>query len=506
MRGWLACTTALLLAPAAAGAQIFTHGIGSEGYWTDNVYSTSEDTIDDGAVRVLPWGQVEDRDGDLTGSFRYGPSYDYYFQESDIRGFDHDAVGSLQWRMTPRTTLSLTDGFRRNHTVARFNELAQPGGDLVTVSRRDAVVSNQFDAVLQHSFTPVDLVSVSASYGIVDLSGKNGTDSEYVYGGFFYQRLLSERTRLGGRVSVSRQTAKPGDPLEGAVQQPDRDTDYYNASAVLGHDFSPTLHLTLSAGPALVRSDQQELGTAARVIAYPLLDDGGVRSFVDANTCPTNKAGDRIFADGCQAIEPARPLTDPQFQFLSTFNATTVPVIRGSSVDDSSSTYFADVSIAKEWERVTGSLTYRRSEDRTSTLGAISDILFGRARWEISAKLSTSLLASYERRSLATQSQVFLLVVANGDAPLPAYQLPPPPVQVATAQFARASSVDTDASIDVTNVSWLMNYQFAERAELYSIVAYRDESPSAEAANLFREVNRFTLTIGVRYAFDPIPF
>src|SRR5262245_33580399 len=75
---WLVYTTAFLLAPVAAGAERLSYGVGSEVYWTDNVYGTSDDEIDDTSLRALPWGQLEDTDGDFTGSLRYGPSYDYY--------------------------------------------------------------------------------------------------------------------------------------------------------------------------------------------------------------------------------------------------------------------------------------------------------------------------------------------------------------------------------------------------------------------------------------------
>src|SRR5262245_13773416 len=80
---WLVYTTAFLLAPVAAGAERLSYGVGYEVYWTDNVYGTSDDEIDDTSLRALPWGQLEDTDGDFSGSLRYGPSYDYYLQESN---------------------------------------------------------------------------------------------------------------------------------------------------------------------------------------------------------------------------------------------------------------------------------------------------------------------------------------------------------------------------------------------------------------------------------------
>ena len=70
--------------PSASLAVEFQSGFTTEGYWTDNVYAQSVGEVDDFSIRVSPWGEVLDRDGDLTWGLRYNPSYEYYLDESDI--------------------------------------------------------------------------------------------------------------------------------------------------------------------------------------------------------------------------------------------------------------------------------------------------------------------------------------------------------------------------------------------------------------------------------------
>lgn len=502
---WLVYTTAFLLAPVAAGAERLSYGVGSEVYWTDNVYGTSDDEIDDTSLRALPWGQLEDTDGDFTGSLRYGPSYDYYLQESNIRGFDHDVLGNIFWRMGPRTSLSLNEGFRRTHTVARFNEGTDPGGELLLESRREPVLSNNVSAVLQHSLTPLDYVSLTASYGLIDVSDEEATDSDYLGSNLYYQHRLSERTSLGTRLSFSRQTSKPGEPLQGGTQLPDRETDYYNLSGVLNHDFSSTFHLMVSAGPTLISSNDPEAisqsATETAVASFPLIRNGNNRSFIDANTCPI-RSGQRVLTNRCGTFDP--PLTQQQFQTVTgppDFNSSLVPIVGAfPSIDDTRTTYFADITLSKEWLRWTGSLSYSRSEDQNSNIGAVSDIIYGRLRWQPSTYFSSTFLASYERRTQATETRAFEVVVANAAAPIPGF------AEAAASQFVRPVTLDNDSRIDVIYLSWQVSYRFTERTEVYSMVSYRDEAPGGEASFLAEDITRFYATIGIRYSFEPIQF
>ena len=57
------------------------------------------DQVNDWSMRIAPWGEVSDPDGDLTWSMRYQPSYEYYLQEYELRDFDHDATRQLAWRV-----------------------------------------------------------------------------------------------------------------------------------------------------------------------------------------------------------------------------------------------------------------------------------------------------------------------------------------------------------------------------------------------------------------------
>jgi hypothetical protein len=279
----------------------------------------------------------------------------------------------------------------------------------------------------------------------------------------------------------------------------------------LSYAFTETLSLSFAAGPALVSADQTDpIGaddTSLLVRRYPLLQNDDGTFFIDADTCPKakiNGAKVRFLGSGCQAFAGAPPLTEGQIfalEFQTQGNTLLVPV-EGTfeSLDDAQPTYFADVTLTKEWERWSGELAYRRSEDRNSSLGAISDTVFGRLRWQVTSNLSSSWLASYERREQASEIQTNVQVVANASTPLPAFD------QGARSQSVQRVTLDNDLSVDVITASWQLSYRFGDRAELYSIAAYRDESPRSVASTVLLDTNRFSFTVGLRYTFAPIPF
>ena len=103
--------------------------------WTDNVYGIPDDAetvslgrevdidpIADYSARISPWGVVSDKDGDLTWGLRYQPSYEYYLDEGDLNGFDHDAQG--RWLGEPESAprCSLRGASSKYRSITRFNE------------------------------------------------------------------------------------------------------------------------------------------------------------------------------------------------------------------------------------------------------------------------------------------------------------------------------------------------------------------------------------------------
>ncbi len=213
---WLA-TTLLLLLPAAAVAQQLEYGMRSGVAWTDNVFGTSDESSqprqDDWSLRLSPWGRLSDPDGDLTWSLRYQPSYEYYIDESDLRGFDHNANGELSWRVGDRTTLFATEEYAQYQSLVRFNEnTGSPTDPAVLRGKNESISSNVLSAGVRHFLTPRDVFLLSGSYTFRAYSTGGSTDNWTTTLGTSYEHNLSERTTIGatGLLDPADLPARPG--------------------------------------------------------------------------------------------------------------------------------------------------------------------------------------------------------------------------------------------------------------------------------------------------------
>ena len=127
-------TAALFASSVGAGAEQLKLGVDSEVLWTDNVFGTIENTVDDTSGRVAPWADVSNDDGRFTWGLRYKPAYEYYLDQTDLRGWDHDVDGHLQYQFTRATKLRISERFARRITNGGVREWAD---DLVDTEHQD---------------------------------------------------------------------------------------------------------------------------------------------------------------------------------------------------------------------------------------------------------------------------------------------------------------------------------------------------------------------------------
>jgi hypothetical protein len=230
----------------------------------------------------------------------------------------------------PRTTLGLVDRFQRYQNASRFNEQADPGEAVAAGTEQTEFTTNDVTATLEHSLDARNLLLLNLSYDLRDYSDEGQVDSTYG-GSLVYQNRWSERATLGGSASWSSQTAHLQD-----LDLDDRDTDYFNVSALFFYTLSPTLRFEVSAGPALVVSDVADFDPPATVnrATFPLRKTNGGVHFVDADTCPRNGAGIRLLTFECGLLSPALGGTDRE----PGANSTRSPSRGHSSPDDSQPT------------------------------------------------------------------------------------------------------------------------------------------------------------------------
>lgn len=482
---------ALVLLPTPAGAEQFQYGGRSEVFWTDNVFGTAEDVTDGEAARVAPWADLEDREGRVTWGLRYAPTYEYYLDQSSLRGFDHDVGGRFAWQVGDRTTVSASERFQRYHGVTSFNEQAAPGEDIIPVGQRQRFKVNSVGGSILHQLGPLDRVSLSLSQGLYDYSDESQLNSNFLGANLSYDHTLSERTSVGTRLSWGRQTSERLDVSDDV-------TDYYNISGVLSYTFSPTVQFSLSAGPALIQGNEDDFEPPEQASApvFPRLQKSDGLHFVDATTCPEDSPGVHVLSPKCKTVGPALPTAGPQalFPFVGSL----------PSVDNSNTTYFASATLSKQWERWSGELAYTRGAGESTAIASVSDVVYGSLNWRIAQRWTADLAGSFERREQANENLVLSPEVENV---LVATNPPNPPFTGLVAQSiaVRAVRLDSGTGVDVLAASLRVAYQLADRASLYVSTDWREQSFTGDASSL-GGTNRLALTVGLNYSFDPISF
>jgi hypothetical protein len=495
---------AILTGSAASHAEVLRLGVESEAAWTDNVFGSFENEVDDTSGRVAPWAVVRDREGRVTWSLRYEPAYEYYIDQSDLRGFDHDVSGDVTFEFTKRTKLRISDRFARYRSLSRFNELADAGDEINVVGRRQRFKRNRASATLSHSLTERDQLSLDFTYGFSEFSNQNNADRDAYRTSFRYSRRVSERLTAGSSASWTRQQFE-------RAGFDDRSTDFYNLSGFLSYRFDPTLQFDISAGPALIDSASQSFaindaspalpGTQVVTSAFPLVrQENGTFRMVDADSCPTNSLGERVLAVECDTVPP--DISSGFVDTFSQFNNALVNVEgKLTSPSDTRLTYFAAVGLTKNWESWEGTLTYTRSFSDSTAAAAVADIIRGRLVWNPVRRWRVELAGSWERQQQATDSSVLTTIVANG-TPISSPFLPP---VAAETQAVRVQDVDSDAAIDYYRLSFRLSYQLNRRSSAFMLMNWRQESLDLDAVSR-PDAERFTVGVGVNYHFDPIPF
>jgi hypothetical protein len=560
-RRWLA-TTVLLLLPAGAIAEQFEYGVRTQGGWTDNVYGTSEeatvldegrtvgqDPVDDWSVRVSPWGKVSDLDGEFTWSLEYRPAYEYYLQESDIRGFDHEAGGRLDWRVGERTTLVASETFRRYRSLLRFNENAGSLTDpAVLRGEREKLTGTQSLLGVRHSLTRRDELWLNLSYNTRDYESASDLDSVIVGGG--WRHSLDQRTLIGLQASWIQQSfsRRVGD---------DAVTDYYNLSAVLEHQFSRTLRFEAYAGPALIDSNTELVSFSPRYGVVSGL--GGQPHAVDAGTCPLlndalphqpdpnaanyNPHVASLGFGGC-SILPPRPLQpgelnrlgyprgdplapgsvggsakltgfDSPYEFDTNGNLVAVD---DSDFDELDVTYFARVALIKDWERWHAEVSYERSSDDSGTIGAssVEDSVELSLRWEPARLWTVTATGGYSLLDQASDAAIpSLLIVENGPVPAGVDSVS----EIATVQRLVVDVDDNALSYTSAYASLAASRKLSERSSVFAALYWYEQEQNVDVDESISFIpgvtgdetdvshwENLTFWVGFDWHFDTIKF
>lgn len=477
------------LAAAPAHAADVTFGGRTELWYDDNVLGTEDDEVSDGELLISPTLGVSERFGTVDATLNLTPTYELFFDQKDLRGFNYRADGSLVWTPTARTRVELRDDFWRYRSLRLFSTASAPGGTPAEAGARDRFTRNVAQLVATHRLTPVDLLQLSGSFSLWDFSNATRFDQNTGGAALNYQRSVTRTLTLGGGASFSRTT------IERRGITPERHTDYFNFSLIANYEPADTFFVRASAGPTYVRQTRQ------RFLRLQLYRFSGNDILVGdvPSTCPTLPTGEFFDGPGCNLI-PIDPVAQSfLYSLLLTRGIERVPYL-GRQPDRDDYTYFADVSLEKAWESATLSIGYRRDEGSNSGAGftTVADTFELRGSLRPRRDLGLSAAIVWEDRE---ETQTFgqydtILDTLPGSGPLPAItNLVPVGVRLRSGGASVMQKVETLAFFARAD------YRLSARARLDAAFSWREQR--ATAASLFNDYERFQLMLGVTVELEP---
>lgn len=499
----LALALAVLAAAAPLAAEELRFGVDSETTFDNNIFSDEEEEVEDLSLRITPWMEVEDRRGSLTWNLTYRPAYEAFLDTEGIDGWDHDVEGTIAWRISPRTTLELSDRFRRSQSVSRFNDSQVDDlGQVVseTLGRRSRSKFNDFEALLTHQLSADQQLFFVLQQSIFDLTSQ---DRESVGAVVSYRRQVSERLATGLTGSIRRLT------FEGVGEADDTETDFFNLSGLLEYSFTPSLQVSFSGGPALVDSgDSAGFPSVFRnQPAIPTLPTAQGAFPVRFGSCPATEEGQPFLSARCTPVAVVLPPADAGQRVDLDF-------VGEETADETTRiTFFADIALTKTWEHWALNLGFRRQDSSSGSSGVstINDTLSAGLSWDPAPRWNVGLSAAWSRERQATDS-VVPVVVLRPDPRL---------VQNMDGSFSRvdlgeAAGIGTiEAESDLEQITTVLsarvNYQLSRRLDLFGrffFIQENNDEPEDTSSQVFtgEDFSRFSISFGVSYHFDPFRF
>jgi hypothetical protein len=454
--------------------------------YDDNILSAADDELGDFSTRLTPRIRVLDEKGSLSYELRYAPRYRRYFRFHEFDGWDQDAYGKVQWRPSERTQLRLSNWYTDLASFERLlsEEVRQDGTidtgfDLGQQRSKD----NRLEAGISHLFTRRNWAELSLYRTDTewDRADEAKTEVTTINLSYLYTWDTNDQVGLVGR--VTRQTVQSfstlGDPL---------DTDYYNISLQWVHRFDPTWTLSAIAGPTQVESELLPTPDTLTRPLFPIITSPlGFSGPVVASTCPVlPSTGEFLLSVVCQ---PIPIFLFPDASFLSEVGS--VPLL-GSAPDTSEEvTYFATVSLVKQWENYSVSLRYLRDASTSSDVsGTIRDVVSIGGTWDPTERLRIQANAFYEIRESSSQGRAAVIVVEGvqvGNIP-----------GVGRAVGFRLQEFDSVTESHRIFLNLYAEYSVTRNTAIFASAFWSNEE-IREDDQALRETDRFGVWLGVRY-------
>ncbi len=244
---------------------------------TDNVFERANDSgqprKSDGFWEVAPRVVVSDVNGEFEYDFRYQPTFQKFFTETNVAGWDQKAQGRLDWRITPRDVFEASGSFSSARQVRE--EIIDGGVDpdpAVEPSDRQRINRGRSRFSFSHGFTQALSSRVEYSLDDLDYSVQSVSDSRAHTGSLGLNYTLGSLTSIGVTGSVRFRNARVNSTTAGGdvIQEISSRSRSIDMSFSVRRRLSKTIDLSAQAGPSFIDTQQERqiTGATAKLKSY----------------------------------------------------------------------------------------------------------------------------------------------------------------------------------------------------------------------------------------------
>lgn len=469
-----------------------------------NIFRQPQGKVDDGFFELVPRLRVREQREELNYNFEYVPVYETYFETSGIDGWDQGANGRVEWRATPRDTLGVVGRFSNARRVRQDFIRADITADpVVDESDRERIRRGSTSVFYSHAFTPRLSGRVSLDFEDIDFNAPNNVDTR-AYGG-----TLSGSYALTDRTSVGLSGSGRYRENLGVGVQTSSTSRVGSIAASLSHELLTGLSFSVQIGPSFIRTEEDDRTGLAlnRYEALAISGTQGVGRAIELNAPRTicmNNGQDRFFGCPFLVFDGQPPPTTSDVIFLA-------PPADGRGRSESSTSFFAEIEVRKEWQWATAILGYTRAESANSgdASSSIVDTAIARVILKLGQEWHASLRGEWSRRDVVSDvRQTVVLAAPDPAAPLtPSAPVPPGgPFTFATPTALTTVVAQEAGNSDVTQ--WRLHF-VAERDLTKQIRLIGQVSYSQTDNNIGRvatDVDSVLGYVAIRYTFEPLLF
>jgi hypothetical protein len=360
----LASLIAVLFLAGVAEAEQIVLGIEQGISGQSNLFRSTVRPIAEGTYVISPFVRVLRRGGKIEYLVEYMPSYEVYFDNSDLNGLDHFFRGNIVYNVLPVSKLRLRADVADYRAVRAVTADGPAGIPDVTPQTTGDITRSFVYLDYEHQVTPSTVATGVLGFQSYQYTTPNNADSLGFGGDARVVHSLQSNFGLGGSVLASHRR------FDSLNSQPGSQNTVVNANLVALFEPTPSLFIELSGGPAVIFTRRDAAGPQI------------VNRFFGADTPPGPVVGlyvtDPAAPRRCAEIrgEPVLltcPLAlDPSFSgsFAERVAVTYDPGEAPTRADQDIVTGFATMEIRKEdsWGYV--SARYFRGEDASAGIGA----------------------------------------------------------------------------------------------------------------------------------------